>query len=213
MDPRHKIFKLAESKASDTGAFTALAAVFGNVDSVGDRMMKGAFAKTLERWRALGDPIPVFLSHQWDDPMALIGRADPGDVVETDAGLLVKGRLDLEHNAVAQQVHRLMRDRLLKGWSFGYTVPPGGEKRAADGANEVFEVDLIEFGPTLKGANPAAELQSVKSALTEASAEEGTPPPTDEVEGARDKAKASPEASDPIGDEMQIALIRALATE
>lgn len=161
---RHKTVALSELKAdAASGTFTALASAFGNVDSMGDRILKGAFAETLKRWRAAGDPIPVILSHQWDDPAAFVGKAAPDEVVETDEGLLVKGSLDLE-NPVAAQVHRLMRDRLLKGWSFGYTVPSGGEKRS-NGANEISELDLIEVGPTLKGANPAAQLQTVKSAL------------------------------------------------
>lgn len=169
---RHKTFELIETKADgDAGEFTALASVFGNVDLVGDRMMPGAFTKTLERWAASGDPIPVVLSHQWDDPMAHIGAAMPSDVEQTKDGLIVKGRLDIDDNPIAKQVFKLMKERRLKGWSFGYTVPAGGEKVGEDGANNVSEVDLIEVGPTLKGANPQAQLQAVKSA-----AQDSTPP-------------------------------------
>lgn len=159
-----KTFPLVEMKADlETGTFSALASVFGNVDLVGDRMMPGSFKNTLAKWRASGDPLPIILSHKWDDPWATIGEADPRAVVETDRGLLVQGRLDLE-NPLAKQVHNLMSRRLLKGWSFGYTVPKGGQKRA-NGANEITEVDLVEVGPTLKGANPEAQLQAVKSGM------------------------------------------------
>lgn len=158
---QRKTFSLIETKAEGDGTFTALASVFGNVDLVGDRMMPGSFTKTLDAWRKSGDPIPVILSHQWDDPFALIGKADPRAVMETERGLLVQGQMDMD-NEVARQVHKLMRERLLKGWSFGYTVPDGGQKRN-DGANEVTEVDLIEVGPTLKGANPEAQLEAVKA--------------------------------------------------
>ena len=159
---RHKTFELIDFKADgQQGEFSALASVFGNVDLVGDRMVKGAFAKTLERWRESGDPIPVVLSHQWDDPMAYVGKADPRAVIETDDGLLVQGRLNTDTD-IGRQVYKLMKDRLLKGWSFGYTVPDGGQ-RQKNGANEITEVDLIEVGPTLKGANPEAQLQAVKA--------------------------------------------------
>lgn len=157
-----KTFELIESKADpETGTFTALASVFGNVDLVGDRMMPGSFQNTLAKWRASGDPIPVILSHKWDDPWATVGEADPRAVLETDRGLLVQGQLDLD-NPLAKQVHKLMSRGLLKGWSFGYTVPAGGQ-RHKNGANEILEVDLVEVGPTLKGANPEAQLQAVKS--------------------------------------------------
>ena len=205
----HKTFDLIETKADDAGHFTALASVFGNVDHVGDRMVKGAFAKTLEQWRASGDPIPVILSHQWDDPNYVVGKADPRAVYEDDRGLVVQGSLDLS-NPVAKQVHKLMRDRLLKGWSFGYTVPNGGQKQN-DGANEISEVELIEVGPTLKGANPAAQLQEVKSALKAVAPETVTEEPPAEVEDASEEPEGQAKAQDPLRDEIDRLRLEALA--
>jgi HK97 family phage prohead protease len=161
---QHKTFPIDVKAADDdSGTFEALVSVFGNVDLVGDRVMPGAFSKTLERWRETGDPLPIVLSHRWDDVMSHIGVADPKDVVETDDGLLVKGRLDLADNEVARQVYKLLKRRSLKEFSFGYTV--NEERVAKDGANELLDVDLVEAGPTLKGANPLTELRAVKSAL------------------------------------------------
>jgi HK97 family phage prohead protease len=163
---QHKRCSIIETKAdAEAGTFEALVAVFNNIDHGGDRIMPGAFTKTLAEWNATGDPIPVILSHQWDDPMAHVGVAYAKDMVETDRGLMVKGTLDVNDNEVAKQVHRLMQRRSLKEFSFGYQVAKGGEKRAKDGANELSEVSLIEIGPTLKGLNPATELHAVKSAL------------------------------------------------
>jgi hypothetical protein len=71
--------------------------------------------------------------------------------------------LDIEDNEVARRVHKLMMRRSLKEFSIGYDAI--GERTAADGANELTEVDLVEAGPTLKGANPSTELLDVKSAL------------------------------------------------
>lgn len=160
----HKSFPVAETKADpDAGTFEALVSVFGNVDHVGDRVVPGAFKGTLEKWDQSGDPIPVILSHQWENPMAHIGVVE--HAYESDRGLVVKGRLDIGDNDVARQVHRLLSRRSLREFSFGYTVPRGGQKRAKDGANELLKVDLIEVGPTLKGANPATELTAVKAAL------------------------------------------------
>jgi hypothetical protein len=56
-----------------------------------------------------------------------------------------------------------MSRRSLKEFSFGYSVPSGGERKADDGAIELIELDLYEVGPTLKGMNPATELHAVKS--------------------------------------------------
>lgn len=209
---RHKTFELIEIKAEgEPGSFSALASVFGNVDLVGDRMVQGAFSKTLARWRKSGDPIPVVLSHDWDDPMKYVGKADPRAVIETEDGLLVQGTLDVGNgNPVADQVYKLMKQRLLKGWSFGYTVPEGGEKIGKDGANNVSEVDLVEVGPTLKGANPEAQLQSIKSAsevealgLSEEEAQlirdhRAQPPEPDHNKASADKpAKEAPDKDAP----------------
>lgn len=147
----------------DAGTFEATVAVFGNVDKIGDRIMPGAFAKSLAQWEASGDPLPVIFNHDWASPHAHIGVVEKA--METQQGLLVKGRLDIVDNDVARQVHRLMQRRSLKEFSFGYSIPKGGEKKAKDGANELLEIDLAEVGPTLKGMNPATELHAVKSAL------------------------------------------------
>jgi len=159
----HKTSPFEFKSLDDAGTFEATVAVFNNVDKGGDRILPGAFIKTLTAWKASGDPIPVIFNHDWGTPDAHIGVVD--DAMETDKGLYVKGRLDVADNPVAKQVHRLMQRRSLKEFSFGYSVPKGGEKRAKDGANELSQIDLAEVGPTLKGMNPATELHSVKSAL------------------------------------------------
>ncbi len=159
---RERGFSVASFKAAgdeSKGEFEALVSVFGNVDHGGDRVMPGAFAKSLARWETSGDPIPVIWNHQWDNPLAHIGKVDPGDAVETDAGLMVKGALDLD-NEFAAQVYRLLSERRVKELSFGYNVVDAAED---NGAYELKELDLIEVGPTLKGMNPATQLLAVKS--------------------------------------------------
>jgi len=183
---QHKSFDILEAKADgESGTFEALVSVFGNVDSMGDRIQPGAFKNTLAKWSKSGDPIPVILSHDWQNPWSHIGVVNPGDAKETDRGLMVKGHLDVKDNEVARQVHRLMSRRSLKEFSFGYHVVK--EKRGKDGANELQDLDLIEVGPTLKGANPATELHAVKSAIEE----ENQPPPTKaEVKREMDRLRA-----------------------
>jgi HK97 family phage prohead protease len=167
-------FEVAEFKALDTGTgeFEALVSVFGNIDHGGDRVIKGAFAKSLGKWEAKGDPIPVIWNHMWDNPEAHIGVIDPGNAKETDDGLLVKGRIDLD-NPFAKQVYRLLKERRVTEFSFGYNLLDAEKK---NGALELMEIDLFEVGPTLKGMNPATELLAVK-ALAKETAPKPTPPP------------------------------------
>jgi uncharacterized protein len=152
-----------KTPSDDSGEFEALVSVFGNVDLQGDRVMPGAFSKSLKRWRESGDPVPVVFSHEWNDAWAHIGSADPENIKETSDGLLVRGTLDIDSNPLAAQVFRLMKRRTMKEFSFSYEIKK--EKLASDSANNLVELDLIEVGPTLKGANPETELVSIKAAL------------------------------------------------
>ena len=157
-------------KAVDTGAgiYEAIVSVFGNVDYHGDRIIPGAFSASLERWKASGDPIPVIFSHQWDDLDAHVGAVlesrelMPGDALlppelKDNGGLWTRFKLDVEEDFAGRLAKRLT-DRRIKEFSFAYDVLD--ERRGTDGVNELVELDVLEVGPTLKGANPATRLLS-----------------------------------------------------
>jgi HK97 family phage prohead protease len=170
----------AEVKAGSDlqpGEFTAVVSVFGNVDLGGDRIVKGAFAQSLAAMKASGDVLPIVWSHDWDNPHAHIGYADPADIVETDEGLQLKGRLDVDR-PFAEQVAHLLKTRRVKEFSFGYFVrqsdtvddPEYGKVR------ELTDIDIFEAGPTLKGMNPDTRLLEAASALREQTAAEAPAP-------------------------------------
>ena len=143
------------------GQFTALVSVFGNVDSLGEVVMPGAFTDTLAQWQAKGDPIPVVWSHQWSDPMSHIGEVL--EAKETDQGLEVTAQLDMS-NPTAVQVFKLLKDRRVTEFSYAGEESDFKVVDSPDGPIiQVGKVDLIELGPCLKGANPATVLMSTKS--------------------------------------------------
>jgi len=170
---RIKTYQLASFKAlplEGPGKFQAIVSVFGNVDLQGDRVVPGAFQKSLKTWRSKGDPIPVIWSHDWLNPDAHIGFVDPQDAIEiagdqkgeAGGGLLVKGTMDI-HKPFAAQVFDLLKERRVKEWSFAYDIDR--EEKAEDGANELLELTLLEVGPCLKGANPDTYTVSAKAVL------------------------------------------------
>jgi hypothetical protein len=73
----------AVATATDLGWFTAIAAVFGNVDRDGDRIVKGAFAQSIEAWQRTGRTVPLHWNHS-PDPDDIVGHVVPGSMVETD---------------------------------------------------------------------------------------------------------------------------------
>jgi HK97 family phage prohead protease len=166
-----KRFAVSEIKALPDGAgqpgeFEAMVSVFGNVDSVGDIVEKGAFTDSLSR----GLP-PIVWSHQWDVPP--IGTTM--SATETDQGLVIKGRLFVgegEDSPMARAVYTAMKAKdgrgepTLKEFSFGFCVTDA-EYKTVDGEEirSLKGIDLFEAGPCLKGVNPATQLLAVKSAL------------------------------------------------
>lgn len=184
----------AEVKAYDaaTGTVEALVSVFNNVDYGNDRVMPGAFAQTLQEWDAKGDPIPVIWSHEWDDPTSHIGVVT--SAAETTDGLLTTFQLDVEANPKAAYVARLLKQRRVTQFSFGYSVREYQYVTDPDGkqVRELTNVDVFEVGPTLLGMNPATQLIQAASLTANTTAGEGTEAP--EADSKND------EQTDPITD-------------
>lgn len=168
MDRKTKDFDVVSLKTiedSDTpGMFEAVVAVFNNVDLVGDRIEKGAFARTLKE---NGLPAIVW-SHNWQTPP--IGAIQ--EAKETDEGLLIKGRLFVgegEDHQIARQVYAAMKakdgngDAPLRQFSFAYNVVEASmETEDGDDVYVLKDLDVFEVGPCLRGANPATRLVDVK---------------------------------------------------
>ncbi|MFV2198453.1 HK97 family phage prohead protease [Nocardiopsis sp. LOL_012] len=160
-----RIKAAGEHEGTEDGVFEAIVAAY-NVDSVGDKISPGAFTKTIAEWTVKGDPIPVIWSHNWVDPDSHIGVVE--DIEETDDGLWVKARLDLDEPRAAK-VYRLLKGRRVTQFSFGYEVPPGGGEWV-DGKSDdepghyaLNEIKLFEVGPCLVGANQHTSLGTVKT--------------------------------------------------
>ena len=143
------------------GQFQAYASVFGNKDSYGDVVVKGAFTDTLAEWEKSGAPIPLLFGHNMSDPDYNIGHVVKA--VEDDHGLLVTGTFDLE-NPKAQQVYRLVKGRRVGDMSFAYDVldadqgQQGGQKVQMLKALKLYEVSIVPVG-----ANQETEILAVKA--------------------------------------------------
>jgi uncharacterized protein len=147
-----------------TGEFEALVSVFGNVDFQGDRVLPGAFTKSLKRWEEAGDPIPIVYSHAHQDPNALLGGVLEAE--ERDSGLWVRGQLDMELPSAAA-VYRHMKGRRLTKFSFAYDVLDSRPSKSDEGVTELAELHVLEIGPTIIPANEDTELLAVKNLADE----------------------------------------------
>ena len=146
------------------GQFTAYASVFGNIDSYGDIVTKGAFANDLARWEKSGNAIPVLFAHQMSDPDYNIGHVISAE--EDNVGLKITAQLDLE-SPKAKQVYRMLKGKRINQMSFAYDVTDG-EQVKVDGQDvyEIRDLKLYEVSVVTVGANQETEILSVKQLPT-----------------------------------------------
>lgn len=162
--------KLAQDETDQAMTFSGYGAVFGNVDSYGDVIVKGAFKDTLSEAKKSGNWPAMLMQHGgWGmaaDDMTPVGIWT--DMEEDDIGLKVSGKL--ADTARGREVYGLLKMTprpAITGMSIGYiakefvvgTKPD--EPRRTLKKIELMEVSLVTFP-----ANGKARVQAVKSGLT-----------------------------------------------
>lgn len=155
------------------GEFIAYASVFGNKDSYGDVVQKGAFDSTLKAWGEKGIPIPLLWGHNLADPDFNLGAVLSAS--EDDHGLKVHGQLDMESPKSAQ-VYRLLKSGRVSQMSFAYSVIDAEHvegKSRDDSYYSLKELDLFEVSIVPIGANQETEILAVKSAASSLQAKAG----------------------------------------
>jgi len=122
--------------------------VIHRATSYGDRVMRGAFTKTLR------EKVPLMLwQHSALEPC---GR---WDVLREDSrGLYVEGRL--ADTSRGRDAYELFKLGAIKGLSIGFVAKES--KPNATGGRDLFTVDLWEISPVSFAACPHAEVDSVK---------------------------------------------------
>lgn len=174
--------KSDESTLAD-GQFEGYASVFGNIDSYGDKVIKGAFAESLKTYGKDGAGIPCYWQHNTADPLMNIGQTVKA--FEDDHGLRVTVQLDLD-NEKAAYVHKMIKENRVKQMSFAYEITDGEN---TDDCFEIKACNIFEVSVVPVGANQETELLAVKSAwlATKADDEEPANEPTPEDEPEQDE--------------------------
>lgn len=154
--------QLEIKEVSETGRFSGYGSIFNNVDLHNDRILPGAFEKTLNRHKQRGSMPAMLWQHKMSD---VVGIYD--DMTEDDMGLQLSGRLLIGENIPeADKAYALMKNKAVRGMSIGFNIPKGGESfNKEDEVWEIKEVDLVEVSIVTYPANPEAQIQSVKSAI------------------------------------------------
>lgn len=131
--------------------FEGYASVFGGIDSYGDQIVKGAYAKTLEERG--GRPVRM----RWNHFGPVIGKWM--DIAEDQNGLYVRGSLTPGHS-IADDVYASMKHGAVDGMSIGYRV----KRESRDGAiRKLEEIELIEISVVEEPADLGAMVSQVKN--------------------------------------------------
>jgi HK97 family phage prohead protease len=144
---------LALTRANDAGVFEGYASLFGVVDTGGDMVMAGAFARSLRKRGASG--VKMLWQHQAFEPLGVWTM-----IAEDARGLKVEGRLDLTV-ARAREALSLMRGGAIDGLSIGFrTLRATTDK--SNGARRLIELDLWEISIVTFPMLPQARVSAVK---------------------------------------------------
>lgn len=151
-----------------TGTFSGYGAIFGNVDSYGDVIEKGAFKDTLRAWEDKGKYPPMLLQHGGGffgggaDDMLPVGQWT--SMEENSRGLKVEGRLFALDTERGKYIYEGLKSGVLDGLSIGFrTIKERLGTKPSEPRRFLEAVDLMELSIVTFPANDKARVGNVKA--------------------------------------------------
>lgn len=166
MMQRIEVKLAADDVDEKTGTFAGYGAVFGNRDSYGDVIERGAFKRTLREWEDRGKYPPMLLQHGGlglnASDLLPIGKWTAME--ENTRGLKVEGRLFGLESERGRLIHEGLREGALDGLSIGYRVRKDRRGTKPNEPTRTLEdVELVEVSLVTFPANERARVSAVKS--------------------------------------------------
>jgi HK97 family phage prohead protease len=134
---QHHNFSLKVKSVDDSGKFTGIGAVYGNVDLGGDKILPGAFSRTL----AGSKQFPLLWQHSPSDPIGSV------KVTDSPVGLQVEGQLLLS-DPTAQKAYSFLKAGVIRGLSIGFETVKAS---FVDEVRELSELKLWELSVVTGG--------------------------------------------------------------
>lgn len=161
-------FQVKFADGAPDGSLSGYGAVFGNIDSYGDSIAKGAFKETLREHKRSGTMPAMLMQHGgWGmgaDDLTPVGIWT--SMSEDDAGLVVEGRLalDTQRGKEAYALLKMQPRPALDGLSIGYVAKEWAVGTRPDEPRRTLKkIDLWEVSLVTFPANPSARLDGVKA--------------------------------------------------
>lgn len=152
-------FELKLEELTDDGQFEGYASVFGNEDSHGDIVEKGAFRKTIRESKGR---VPILWQHDSWEPIG-----ESLELEEDDHGLRTRGQIVLDTRRGAEAYALMKRTKGFRGLSIGYQTVKREIENLDDGqvVRRLKEIKLWEYSLVTFPANTLAVVGSVKTSM------------------------------------------------
>ena len=162
-------FEVKASPNDEEGIIRGYGSVFGNIDSYGDTVAKGAFTKTIADAKSGASPWPVMLSqHDQTSPIGIWTGMD-----EDSRGLKLTGQLAIKTRRGLEAYNLLkMKPRpAFNGLSIGYRAKDYELHKSGPIKRTLKEIQLVECSLVTFPADKFARVASVKAWLEDEPAE------------------------------------------
>ena len=150
--------KTVTRDGDEFGIVKGYASTYGNVDRGNEIVARGAFAKSLARYKESDRKIRMFYQHNREN---LIGGFPIDQVVDDEKGLLVTGEINLSVPQ-GKAAYALAKQGVLTDFSIGYGIIDA--ELASDGVFILKELELWEASLVSEPMNPEAQVLEVKGA-------------------------------------------------
>jgi len=155
-----KDYEVKQTPNGSQGTVEGYAAVFNNIDRVGDVIVQGAFKRTIEEQKG---KFPILSHHNQQKQIGWNIEAK-----EDENGLFVVGKFDIQHNTMAMEHFSLIQMAkevgAKAGLSIGFTIEEANLDAVGDQeVLKIREVRLFEYSPVTFPANPMATATDAKS--------------------------------------------------
>ena len=155
--------KVEASTGEDSDKFLYVKAYISTYDEdLGkDKILPGAFTKSIKERTDSGKNIPLLLQHNMD---WLLGHAI--SIVEDTKGILVESRLPKSHWRVRDEIIPLLENGSLQEMSIGFILIKYSEDEQTE-VRIIEEAKLLEYSFVTLAMNPEATIESYKSMIEE----------------------------------------------
>ena len=144
------------------GVIQGYASTYGTIDHHQEVIEKNAFKRTLNEWRCKNKLPKMLWQHSMVEPIGVWE-----DLKEDSIGLKVKGRLLLDVQK-GKEAYALLKSGAVDGLSIGFRVAESYVDKSSK-VRIITDLDLYEISLVTYGANPEAQVTSVKYAEKDAS--------------------------------------------